>query len=123
GTKNLVTSAGAGVTLPGDTLSIDPQLLPLTDNGGPAPTHALARGSPARDAGANPAGLHTDQRGSGYPRVVGAAADIRAVEMGTAPPTVVAAPGLSAVAAALLGSLLGWVGLQRLRPFQRRIAR
>jgi hypothetical protein len=33
-----------------DLLNTDPQLLALTDNGGPTPTHALAPGSPAIDA-------------------------------------------------------------------------
>lgn len=36
--------------------------------------------SPVRDAGANPLGLASDQRGSGFPRVRGAAADIGALE-------------------------------------------
>ena len=44
-------------------------LLPLANNGGPTPTIALGAGSPAVDAGANPAGLTTDQRGPGFPRV------------------------------------------------------
>ena len=121
GTNNLVISASAQVTLPGDTISVDPQLLPLASNGGPTRTHALARGSPAREAGANPAELATDQRG--YPRVVGAAADIGAVEMGSAATNVVAAQGLSTASAFLLGLLLGSVGMRRLHPFRRRMTR
>jgi CSLREA domain-containing protein len=65
---------------------IDPRLRPLAYNGGPTPTHALLSGSPAIDKGANPAGLTTDQRGTGFPRVVGAAADVGAYEV---PPVIV----------------------------------
>ena len=43
-------------------------------------TLALAPGSPAIDAGANPLGLDTDQRGGAYRRVYGIAADIGAFE-------------------------------------------
>jgi hypothetical protein len=57
----------------------------LADNGGPTKTMALLPGSPAIDAGSNPANLATDQRI--YPRVVGASADIGAYEV-QAPPTV-----------------------------------
>jgi hypothetical protein len=67
--------------LPPDTLHADPHLAPLADNGGPTATHAIAADSPAIDAGNNVAGLDTDQRGSGFARVVGAAADIGAFEL------------------------------------------
>ena len=40
----------------------------------------FAPGSPAIDAGSNPLGLGPDQRGVGYARVVGPAADIGAYE-------------------------------------------
>ena len=43
---------------------IDPLLGPLADNGGPTQTFALLPGSPAIDAGSNPASLATDQRGA-----------------------------------------------------------
>jgi hypothetical protein len=56
----------------------------LADNGGPTQTHALIAGSPAIDAGSNPANLATDQRGDGYVRVYGAAADIGAFELQSA---------------------------------------
>lgn len=64
------------------TLSIktDPQLTPLGFHGGSMRTHALSAGSPAINVGANSGNLPTDQRGSGFPRVVGAAADIGAYE-------------------------------------------
>ncbi len=49
----------------------DAQLLPLAIAGSElAAVHALAQGSPAIDAGSNPAQLATDQRGPGYPRTV-----------------------------------------------------
>lgn len=78
GTNNLITSANA--TLPVDTLVDDPQLAPLANNGGATLTHALLAGSPAIDAGSNPAELSTDQRGGSYVRVSGAAPDIGAYE-------------------------------------------
>ena len=46
----------------------DPLLDDLADNGGPTMTYALMDGSPAIDAGSNPLGLTTDQRGDGFPR-------------------------------------------------------
>jgi hypothetical protein len=64
-----------------DTIKAAPMLLPLADNGGPTRTHALAAGSPAIDAGNNLAGLVTDQRGSPFVRVAGAAPDIGAFEL------------------------------------------
>ncbi len=53
---------------------------PLAPNGGPTRTHALLPGSPAIDAGSNPLGLTTDQRGTGFPRVLGGTADMGAHE-------------------------------------------
>jgi len=76
---NLVVSSRT--PLPSDTIVADPLLLPLADNGGPTQTHALAGSSPAIDAGDNALGLADDQRGSGYARVAGAAADIGAFEV------------------------------------------
>jgi len=60
---------------------LDPLLGPLTTNGGPTLSFAPRPGSPAIDAGTNPAGLTFDQRGTGFARVLGAAADIGAVEV------------------------------------------
>jgi hypothetical protein len=80
GSNNLIVNANVG-DLPPDTISDDPLLQPLADNGGPTLTHALGGGSPAIDHGNNPAGQSTDQRGTGYPRVFGAAADIGAFEL------------------------------------------
>ncbi|HEX4592577.1 MAG TPA: choice-of-anchor Q domain-containing protein, partial [Gemmataceae bacterium] len=58
---------------------------PLQNNGGPTETEALLPGSPCIGAGSNPAGLATDQRGPGFPRVIGTATDIGAYEAGGAP--------------------------------------
>lgn len=58
----------------------NPGLTPLGDFGGPTQTHALQTGSAAIDAGSNPLGLTTDQRGPGSPRVVNGVADIGAFE-------------------------------------------
>lgn len=58
-------------------------LTPLADNGGSAGirTMALIAGSPAINAGgAVSAGVTTDARGAGFPRVVGSAVDIGAFE-------------------------------------------
>jgi predicted outer membrane repeat protein len=64
---------------------IDPELKPLADNGGLTDTCALRWGSLAVDHGSNPLNLVTDQRGAGYARRVGPAADIGAFELGAAP--------------------------------------
>lgn len=78
GADNLIMTATNAE--PGGTIRDDPQLAPLSNNGGPARTHRLAADSPAIDAGNNAANLDFDQRGAGFPRVVGAAADIGAFE-------------------------------------------
>lgn len=81
GDHNLVTVAGANVTLPGDTLSTDPLLQPLASNGGATRTHAIPACSPAIDIGSNPQTFDFDQRGSPYVRVSGVEADIGAFEL------------------------------------------
>ena len=77
---------------PNGTGIIDPMLGLLADNGGPTWTCALLPGSPAINAGSNPDGLQYDQRGPGFDRVVGAAADIGAFECvgDTTPPVATA---------------------------------
>jgi hypothetical protein len=63
---------------------LNPLLAPLGNYGGPTQTMALLAGSPAIDAGNNaliPTGVTTDQRGPGFPRIVGAAVDIGAFEL------------------------------------------
>jgi len=62
------------------TVTADPQLLPLADNGGPTWTHALPAGSPARNKGNNAGHLANDQRGDGYVRAFGRP-DIGAFEL------------------------------------------
>jgi predicted outer membrane repeat protein len=84
GTGNVLSS----FTQPGDkTGIIDPLLGPLSDNGGPTRTHALLAGSPAINAGSpsfNPNAftppLTADQRGVGFPRVLGGRIDAGAFE-------------------------------------------
>jgi hypothetical protein len=80
GSHDLIVAA-PGVDLPGDTISADPLLQPAGLNGGLTPTQALGEGSPAIDAGSNPLDLPYDQRGIGYVRVYGNAADIGAFEV------------------------------------------
>ena len=58
----------------------NPRLGPLTDNGGRTLTHLPLADSPAIDAGNNLPLFGNDQRGSGFPRVKGAATDIGSVE-------------------------------------------
>jgi CSLREA domain-containing protein len=61
----------------------DLMLGPLADNGGPTQTIALGSGSVAINAGdkAAAAGLITDQRGKGFPRIVNGRVDIGAFEV------------------------------------------
>ena len=58
---------------------LDPLLLPLHHNGGPTRTHALAKGSPAINAGDNTDAPPTDQRGR--QRIVGGTIDIGSYEV------------------------------------------
>ena len=60
---------------------INPELLPLQNNGGPTFTLALLPESPAIDTGSNSANLTTDQRGE--VRVYGSAPDVGAYEYET----------------------------------------
>ncbi len=75
GTGNLIED-GSSACLP--TLTGDPLLGPLTDNGGPTWTMALLPGSPAIDAGDDANCPATDQRGMTRPQ--GAHCDIGAYE-------------------------------------------
>ena len=86
GSHDLIVVA-PGLDIPPDTISDDPLLLPLADNGGVTMTHALAGGSPAIDAGSNPLGFPFDQRAdSVFARVSGAAPDIGAFEVQASEP-------------------------------------
>lgn len=79
GSHDIVLGA-PGVDLPPDTIDEDPRLQKLADNGGDTPTLAFFDNSPAIDSGINPLGLSYDQRGEGFARVYGGAADIGAYE-------------------------------------------
>jgi uncharacterized protein (DUF2141 family) len=98
GNSNLVGVAGVGnFTLSGTGNQAGTQASPLAaklgalaNNGGPTLTHALLTGSPAINQGNNSAALAHDQRGVGFARVIGAAADVGALEVQTlAPPATV----------------------------------
>jgi hypothetical protein len=52
----------------------------LANNGGPTLTNMPNYGSVVIDAGNNASGVTVDQRGTGYARILGPAADIGAVE-------------------------------------------
>ncbi|MEP7097419.1 MAG: IPTL-CTERM sorting domain-containing protein [Dokdonella sp.] len=108
GSHNLIGSSDLAVTLPADTLVANPLLGPLTYNGGPTRTHALLAGSPAVNAGVNPANLPFDQRGSPFARVHGAAPDIGAYEQQALPAPFASTPvpTLSHWMLAMLASLL-----------------
>ncbi len=85
GSFNLVEDDTGGLS---NTISGDPMLGPLDNNGGPTMTHALLPGSPAIDAGdpnavAGMAGIPTyDQRGMTFGRVVAIASTTAAIDIG-----------------------------------------
>jgi hypothetical protein len=71
GSHNLVGDGSGGLP---DTLTGDPMLAPLADNGGPTPTLALLAGSPAIDTGSDalvPSGVTSDGRGAPFTRFSG----------------------------------------------------
>ena len=78
GAHNLVGVDNGG--LPADTIVANPRLAPLADHGGLTRTHALQSTSPAVDTGSDALDLTADQRGAGFARASGAAADIGAYE-------------------------------------------
>ncbi len=90
GGHNLIGVVGTFTTGPGDIVNPNPMLGPLANNGGTTMTHALLTGSPAIDKGddaaTTTAGLTTDQRGAGFPRINGIAVDIGAYESVATPP-------------------------------------
>ena len=83
GSRNLVRHPQGNVTLPADTLNCTPSLGPLGDHGGPTQTIPL-QPNPGANYCAIDVGIANsqtfDQRGTGFARVVGAAADIGAFE-------------------------------------------
>lgn len=64
---NLDSDNSCRLTAAGDRPGVNPRLGPLSNNGGPTWTHALAQNSPALDAGNNATCLPTDQRGRPRP--------------------------------------------------------
>jgi hypothetical protein len=71
---------------------VDPLLAPVVNNGGPTLTQALLPGSPAFNGGSNALALDannqpltTDQRGSGFPRIIDGTVDIGAYEVNAQP--------------------------------------
>jgi hypothetical protein len=85
GSYNLIEDGSGGLA---GTITGNPMLGSLANNGGPTQTFALLTGSPAINAGSdalavdaqgNP--LTTDQRGPGYARISGTAVDIGAFEV------------------------------------------
>ena len=94
GQSNLIGDASGGLNPSKNLVGAgNPGLGPLQDNGGPTYTMALLPGSPAINRGdfsLLPGGFTTDQRGPGFPRVVGSTVDIGAFEAGT-PAAIVAA--------------------------------
>lgn len=121
GSNDLVMAASSNVTLPGGTLSADPLLAPLANNGGPTLTMGLLAGSPALGVGINPNAYTNDQRGPGFPRTVGGLTDIGAFQ-GTvaAPAAKIPAPTLSTWGLGLLAALFGWLGWRRMRAIASR---
>lgn len=68
-------------------MPVDPLLAPIANNGGATQTYALMSGSPAVNTGSNAlavdplnAPLTTDQRGAGFPRILGGRVDIGSFE-------------------------------------------
>jgi hypothetical protein len=76
--NNIDGDGSCGLTASGDKPKTAPRLGRLRDNGGPTPTRALLKGSPAIDAAAAGACPKTDQRGVSRPQ--GAGCDIGAFE-------------------------------------------
>lgn len=82
GESNLIMTTTAGTTAPPGTLTGDPLLGALADNGGPTLTHALLPGSPAIATGNNVEQLASDQRGAGFARMTRIKTDIGALQSG-----------------------------------------
>jgi hypothetical protein len=121
GSNDLIGDVSSNIMIPADNVREDPGLLPLAYNGGLTRTHALRSDSPGIDAGNNATQLASDQRGAGYPRVVGAAADIGAFEFNgtTALASARAVPTLAGWATALLLAMVSLAGARSLTTRRR----
>ncbi|QDV83430.1 Calx-beta domain-containing protein [Planctomycetes bacterium TBK1r] len=76
-----IGNATTGFNQPSDQVGVTaPGLDALADNGGPTMTHALLPTSPARDSGPTSSAESFDQRGSGFPRLIGTHVDVGAFE-------------------------------------------
>jgi len=122
GANNLIGTVSNAIAIPDATLRGTANLLPLFNNGGPTRTHALRAGSAAIDAGNNASDLQSDQRGPGFARVVGGAADIGAFEFDAAAIDIRGAsvPTVSVWVESLLFAMLAWLGVWALRAQRRR---
>ena len=86
--NNSFFGAATGLTITGSgniatgtqTTPTSPQLGTLQNNGGPTFTRLPIGVGPLVNAGSNTLALATDQRGAGFPRVIGVRADIGAAE-------------------------------------------
>jgi hypothetical protein len=85
---NLIgASIGCNGFAPSDLLNLDALLNPLQDNGGPTWTIKPLPGSPAVDTGDHRDASEWDQRGPGFPRIVGDRMDIGAFQVQPGPAT------------------------------------
>jgi hypothetical protein len=84
---NIIGDGSGGIStanynlLGSSTSPLNPLLAPLSNNGGPTQTMALLSGSPAIAAGDTANAPAYDQRGAGFPRLVGGKIDIGAFEV------------------------------------------
>ena len=89
---NLFDDESLPSTMAGDQVNTDPRLEPLTNNGGPTPTHGLGLSSLAVNMGsnalavdANGNALVNDQRGDGFARILFDTVDVGAFESSVEP--------------------------------------
>ncbi|MBX7106558.1 MAG: right-handed parallel beta-helix repeat-containing protein, partial [Gemmataceae bacterium] len=81
GTSTTLTYPGPNNKVGTRTAPLDPKLSSfMMSVGGVAPVYVPLAGSPLVNAGNNFAGLSTDLRGAGFPRIVGSGPDIGAIE-------------------------------------------
>ncbi|MFZ0427714.1 MAG: CSLREA domain-containing protein [Acidobacteriota bacterium] len=79
--NNLDSDGSCGLSASSDLPATDAQLVPLSENGGFTPTHALTEGSPAIDhIPTGQCGVSTDQRGISRPQPRSGACDVGAYE-------------------------------------------